>query len=1201
MLEYIFVSCCLFLLCLSLFLLITFVVFLAYRNEQKDSLKREPELEGIRQEVEKVLTVRALPLLLLVRFSNDSVSNVKRCYRALELCPRERNERLWAKLKIILALNLASLEEDEAESLGRDEAELLDESEVHASEALEFLTRNKDPEMWAFAHFALTLIHVQRVDKEFESFDKMLFHAQQAREVYSSTDYPEMDAKLQQALAFGFALRVDETTEDLHGLRYAAGQAQNYMETNDPEEWARLHLALALSYLDEAEDIEDSAWKGIYHAQQALEVYTPDEFPDYWANMHFMLATFYLSMIDEKSIDVNHINRTMFHASQVPKVSSEIGASEGFSALQEEIKRVEAARRTKDFVKTAIKKGVGVQAARHFEEHEEKVYELAGELNEMEGGPSNAAQRIILSRELLTLLKHQQPQPSLWAAAHVHLGNGLANSPEIDQTLNLEQAIHHYRQALLVYSSTEHPKEWARVHYNIGNTFVARIRGGRSENQEKAIQHFDKALKVQKRLSFHEDLARTLHSLAGVYLDRILGDSAHNIEKAIDSYKSSLELSTDNVQHAKAHNGLGNAFRKRLVGDRSDNLELSIFHYQEALEVFTIETFPDDWATTTASLASAFQSHVDGEQESNVEKAIHLYQQALQVQTADRNPRKHQRIQGRLGDLYFSKGQWRNAYTAYKGAIDVGQIVTTSSHTEAGRRASIGETQTYFSRAAFSLLKIGQVSEALLTLDQGKFRLFSEALTVTNIRLQSLPSEIHESIVRRWRQILEHEAQVGNTPGTSQETSKIGDALSQARAELRGLIESMQVNDPYIEHLNLDVQGILELIPSGGALVAPVVTQQGSAVIVVPGGSQVIGEEHVLWLDSFYEQDLKELLTNESGQGWFDRYSDWQSGGQLSDWMATVEFMTKQLWECLMGPIHNKLMELAVPAGSQVVVMPQGGLAVLPLHAAFYADADGERFFLDDFIVSYVPSAYSLYTSKRRLEAVENTKPSMLAVANPTSDLSYATLEGRAVSQHFPPGARKLLEGASATVESVKYEAPVYTHLHFSCHAFHDWTDVMRSGLHLAEEGTLTLLDIVTGFELDSSRLVVLSACETGMFDFDVPDEYIGLPAGFLRAGTPGVVSTLWAVGDQPAYLLMEHFYQLCLGEFLSPAKALREAQIRVRNMSRRALIEFYREPTHLEVERMPSAYTEALFGGDADDTPFSNPHYWAAFTLSGI
>jgi hypothetical protein len=49
--------------------------------------------------------------------------------------------------------------------------------------------------------------------------------------------------------------------------------------------------------------------------------------------------------------------------------------------------------------------------------------------------------------------------------------------------------------------------------------------------------------------------------------------------------------------------------------------------------------------------------------------------------------------------------------------------------------------------------------------------------------------------------------------------------------------------------------------------------------------------------------------------------------------------------------------------------------------------------------------------------------------------------------------------------------------------------------------------------------------CETGLSDpSSTSDEYIGLPSGFLKAGSSSIVSSLWSVDDFATALLMIRF-----------------------------------------------------------------------------
>jgi len=120
---------------------------------------------------------------------------------------------------------------------------------------------------------------------------------------------------------------------------------------------------------------------------------------------------------------------------------------------------------------------------------------------------------------------------------------------------------------------------------------------------------------------------------------------------------------------------------------------------------------------------------------------------------------------------------------------------------------------------------------------------------------------------------------------------------------------------------------------------------------------------------------------------------------------------------------------------------------------------------------------------------------------------------------------------------------------------------VDRSGR--SQNGFLRLYDIYN-LRLGAD-LVVLSACQTARGGEIEGEGLIGLTRGFLYAGAPRVVATLWAVDDRTTALVMKHFYEGMLVRGQRPAAALRSAQAEV-----------------------------------ARTRGWDPPFYWAAFTLQG-
>ena len=98
-----------------------------------------------------------------------------------------------------------------------------------------------------------------------------------------------------------------------------------------------------------------------------------------------------------------------------------------------------------------------------------------------------------------------------------------------------------------------------------------------------------------------------------------------------------------------------------------------------------------------------------------------------------------------------------------------------------------------------------------------------------------------------------------------------------------------------------------------------------------------------------------------------------------------------------------------------------------------------------------------------------------------------------------------------------------------------------------------------------SAELVVLSACQTGLGKEIKGEGLVGLTRGFMYAGAPRVVVSLWSVNDRATADLMTRFYQKMLKEGVRPAAALRAAQVSMLQRKQ-----------------------------------WQSPYYWAAFTMQG-
>jgi len=176
--------------------------------------------------------------------------------------------------------------------------------------------------------------------------------------------------------------------------------------------------------------------------------------------------------------------------------------------------------------------------------------------------------------------------------------------------------------------------------------------------------------------------------------------------------------------------------------------------------------------------------------------------------------------------------------------------------------------------------------------------------------------------------------------------------------------------------------------------------------------------------------------------------------------------------------------------------------------------------------------------------------------------LPFTRREAGAIAGVVPADRRLVaLDGTATRARVVDGELSDYRILHFATHGVINDRIPELSGLMLSQldaqgralDGFVGLRDI-TGLELRAD-LVVLSGCRTALGKEVRGEGLIGLTRGFMVAGAPRVVASLWQVRDQATAELMERFYRGMLSEHLAPATALRAAQLALRGERR------YRDP----------------------------------------
>jgi CHAT domain-containing protein len=204
---------------------------------------------------------------------------------------------------------------------------------------------------------------------------------------------------------------------------------------------------------------------------------------------------------------------------------------------------------------------------------------------------------------------------------------------------------------------------------------------------------------------------------------------------------------------------------------------------------------------------------------------------------------------------------------------------------------------------------------------------------------------------------------------------------------------------------------------------------------------------------------------------------------------------------------------------------------------------------------------------------------------NGTPNLPFAERECASVAEHF--SMHTSLKGNDARVAAVLAKLSQCPFVHFACHGVADWDDILSSSLVLAD-GRITVRDIQQHCELTHVRLVVLSACETGIVDFrQLPNANRGMNTALREAGAACVLSARWSVSDAASFLLMREFYAGLKRDAIGPSAALARAQHWLRNLTD-------------DMARSELGFVPETVAGEKGK-PFSNLYYWAAFGLTGL
>ena len=646
-----------------------------------------------------------------------------------------------------------------------------------------------------------------------------------------------------------------------------------------------------------------------------------------------------------------------------------------------------------------------------------------------------------------------------------------------------DEALQEYRTALSSYEKAGLKREFVEALYDDG--YVHLTLGDRNS----AEHSFQRAIQLSKQISFTR----------GVVINRLaLADLAWrsgDLAKAIASANQVVE-------------------RARSLGDQSDTvsgllvLSLSLRDKGETKHALARAREAASVAQQSSSKLLEAQA-LDQEAEillklGRTEESLRSLSSArdLLANTGDTTLPWH--IDFLQGQVLETSKRDEEAVAAYRRSITSIESIRASISEDRFRTGFLQDKEKVYIALVRLLLRMGRAGEAFQYSERlrarGYLDLFNRsALPPSNARAAELQARI-----RRLQRAIEEENSKPPTEQRSDATSTFSGELADAEREYSELVD-VHADAEALSPAVPEPTEVERDLPENRALIEYVVGPRQIAIFVLRHDGL-----HAT-LEPVRSVDLESKIT---------LLRDLIRRPESNDW----ESPARSLRRLLVDPIEKADW---LRGANEIVIVPHGLLHYVPFATLVRPARTGNRFLIEDYVVSYVPMAGALTTSS----SAQPTSENLIALAPSISKLRFTPDEARAVAAAFGHHAIAIV-GRKATETWFKQIAADYDVIHFATHGFFNKGNPLFSGVQLEpdaqNDGRLQVYEILS-LHL-RAQLVTLSACETALgsgYFTEIPagDEFVSLTRAFLSAGASTVIATLWEVNDRSTAGLMHSFY----------------------------------------------------------------------------
>lgn len=830
--------------------------------------------------------------------------------------------------------------------------------------------------------------------------------------------------------------------------------------------------------------------------------------------------------------------------------------------------------------------------------------------------------RLLVNLGLVFKMLGESPRAIDYYEKALHLGQELSNREiEALALVNLgsiqfdlgdsDKALDYFFRSLTIVRSSN--KIWeanalsgiARVYASLGQ-------------RQRALDSFNRLLVLFRELGHSRGVASTLNNIGELYYD--FGEN----QKALESFYEALFLSSENgdtSSQARILNRIG-----ELYGDQS-KFETALNYYQKAAELFAKMKDPAGESVTLRGLgklytllkqyqkaldyyyrALSIQRNIHNRRDeaqtlsdigfvyaslSDYQNASEYHNQALSLSGVINDKSDEARSLLGIAEAEYQLGYVDKSKAHIEDALNIIDSLRANIISQQLRSSYFATVQKYYDFYIDLLIGISQqhsskdfAALALEASERARARSLFDLLTRSSIHIRegvdpsllerektlwqtlTIKRDTETRLLERGRNEEEVKLLEKEIDSLTTEYESVGVQIRARSPRYAALIQPRPLTAREIQNLLDDETVLLEYALGDKRSFLWAVTPQSIEVYVLPGRAEI---------ETIAKEAYELLRRRDKGY--------WKASSRLS--------------EILIGPVKSSLGK------KRLLIVPQGILQFVPF-AALPVPKSKHRFLVNEHEIVYSASASILVPMRRDLENRKTASKSIAVFADPvfTSDderVAYSekkvvtplthkeSLRGTLSTDRLPRLLNSRYEAAEILsllpkgegLQALDFDANLaratsadlgeYRILHFATHGIIDNDHPELSSIVLSlvdkrgkpQDGLLRLNQI---FNMKlSADLVVLSGCSTGLGKDVKGEGLVGLTRGFMYAGVPRVLVSLWGVDDRATAELMIRFYRNMLREGMAPASALRLAQTQM-----------------------------------AKDRRWLHPFYWAGFTLQG-